>query len=152
MSSRSPTSATTTGRRLVLRNGYQQPREVLTAAGAVEVTAPRVNAVSILRPVSGSGFLDGPPGLGAQKTVPSPRHRRNAAPYCEVGLDAVELRMHQANCVRHARDCSDEGCSCSTTVRWSVFMLRSLNIRREVQPTGSRRMTGNFLEVFFWYS
>jgi hypothetical protein len=34
-------------RRLVLRNGYHQPREVLTAAGAVEVTAPRVNAVSI---------------------------------------------------------------------------------------------------------
>ena len=34
------------------------------------------------------------------------------------------------------------------------FMLRSLNIRCEVlcHPTGSRRMTGNFLEVFFWYS
>jgi transposase-like protein len=31
------------GHRLVLRNGYHQPREVLTAAGAVEVTAPRVN-------------------------------------------------------------------------------------------------------------
>jgi hypothetical protein len=31
------------GRRLVGRNGYHQPREVLTAAGAVEVTAPRVN-------------------------------------------------------------------------------------------------------------
>ncbi len=31
------------GRRLVVRNGYHQPREVLTAAGAVEVTAPRVN-------------------------------------------------------------------------------------------------------------
>ena len=44
------------GPRLVLRNGYHQPREVLTAAGAVEVTAPRVNAVSIPRPVSGSGF------------------------------------------------------------------------------------------------
>jgi hypothetical protein len=62
--------------------------------------------------------------------------------------------MHQANRVRHARDCSDEGCSGSTTVRLSDFMLRSLNILREVlcQPTGSRRMTGNFLEVFFWYS
>jgi hypothetical protein len=62
--------------------------------------------------------------------------------------------MHQANCVRHARDSSDEGYSCSMAVRWSVFMLRSLNIRCEVlcQPTGSRRMTGNFLEVFFWYS
>jgi hypothetical protein len=43
-------------RRLVLRNGYHQPCEVLTAAGAVEVTAPRVNAVPIPRPVSASGF------------------------------------------------------------------------------------------------
>ncbi|WP_433412960.1 IS256 family transposase [Microtetraspora malaysiensis] len=31
------------GHRLVVRNGYHQPREVLTAAGAIEVQAPRVN-------------------------------------------------------------------------------------------------------------
>jgi putative transposase len=31
------------GHRLVVRNGYHQPREVLTSAGTVEVTAPRVN-------------------------------------------------------------------------------------------------------------
>src|SRR5690349_19524944 len=31
------------GRRLVVRNGFHQPREVLTSAGAVEVVAPRVN-------------------------------------------------------------------------------------------------------------
>ena len=31
------------GRRLVVRNGHHQLREVLTSAGAVEVTAPRVN-------------------------------------------------------------------------------------------------------------
>ena len=31
------------GYRLVVRNGYHQPREVLTAAGAVGVRAPRVN-------------------------------------------------------------------------------------------------------------
>jgi transposase-like protein len=31
------------GRRLVVRNGYHQEREVLTSAGAVHVTAPRVN-------------------------------------------------------------------------------------------------------------
>ena len=31
------------GRRLVVRNGCHEPREVLTAAGAVEVTVPRVN-------------------------------------------------------------------------------------------------------------
>ena len=32
-----------TGRRLVVRNGHAQPRRVTTAAGAVEVRAPRVN-------------------------------------------------------------------------------------------------------------
>ncbi|MFL6143548.1 MAG: IS256 family transposase [Labedaea sp.] len=31
------------GRRLVVRNGYHQQREMLTSAGAVEVTAPRIN-------------------------------------------------------------------------------------------------------------
>lgn len=31
------------GHRLVVRNGYHQAREVLTASGAVQVTAPRVN-------------------------------------------------------------------------------------------------------------
>ena len=31
------------GRRLVVRNGSHEPREVLTSAGAVGVTAPRVN-------------------------------------------------------------------------------------------------------------
>ncbi|MGW4783516.1 IS256 family transposase [Streptomyces sp. NPDC004230] len=31
------------GRRLVVRNGYHQPRSVTTAAGAVQVRAPRVN-------------------------------------------------------------------------------------------------------------
>ena len=31
------------GRRLVVRNGYHQPREVVTSAGAVEVTVPRVH-------------------------------------------------------------------------------------------------------------
>ena len=31
------------GRRLVVRNGYHEPREVLTSSGAVEVQAPRVN-------------------------------------------------------------------------------------------------------------
>ena len=31
------------GRRLVVRNGAAEPRTVLTSAGAVEVTAPRVN-------------------------------------------------------------------------------------------------------------
>src|SRR3954452_8751532 len=30
------------GRRLVVRNGHGEPRQVMTAAGAVEVVAPRV--------------------------------------------------------------------------------------------------------------
>jgi Transposase, Mutator family len=32
-----------TGRRLVVRNGYARPRQVPTAAGALEIRAPRVN-------------------------------------------------------------------------------------------------------------
>jgi len=31
------------GRRVVVRNGHHQPRQVLTSSGAIEVTAPRVN-------------------------------------------------------------------------------------------------------------
>ncbi len=31
------------GRRLVVRNGYHQSRDILTSAGAIEVTVPRVN-------------------------------------------------------------------------------------------------------------
>ena len=31
------------GHRLVVRNGYHDPREVVTAAGAVPVRQPRVN-------------------------------------------------------------------------------------------------------------
>ncbi|MFI1117866.1 transposase, partial [Streptomyces physcomitrii] len=31
------------GRRLVVRNGYHQPRKVTTAAGVIEVKAPRIN-------------------------------------------------------------------------------------------------------------
>src|SRR3954463_1175038 len=31
------------GRRLVVRNGSHEPRQVLTSAGAIEVKAPRVN-------------------------------------------------------------------------------------------------------------
>ena len=43
MSSSSPTGVDEAGRRLVVRNGYHQPREVTTAAGAVPVRQPRVN-------------------------------------------------------------------------------------------------------------
>lgn len=42
------------GRRLVVRNGHARPRQVMTAAGALEVTAPRVNDRRWMRPL-GSG-------------------------------------------------------------------------------------------------
>jgi len=38
------------GHRLVVRNGYAAPREVLTSSGAVEVVAPRVNDKRIEEP------------------------------------------------------------------------------------------------------
>ncbi|ELB89893.1 transposase [Rhodococcus wratislaviensis IFP 2016] len=45
------------GRRLVVRNGYYTPRDVLTAARAVTVKAPRVNDTASTRtPKSGSDF------------------------------------------------------------------------------------------------
>ena len=44
------------GRRLVVRNGSAEPRTMLTSAGAVEVTAPRVNDKRTdPGPVSGCG-------------------------------------------------------------------------------------------------
>ena len=56
MSSSSVDQLDEDGRRLVVRNGYHHEREVVTAAGAVAVTAPRVNdSVSIPIPASGSG-------------------------------------------------------------------------------------------------
>ena len=42
------------GRRLVVRNGFHQPREVLPSAGAIEVTAPRVNDKLVQRPAGGA--------------------------------------------------------------------------------------------------
>ncbi|MCO1660827.1 transposase [Pseudonocardia sp. S2-4] len=65
------------GRRLVVRNGSHQPREVLTSAGAVEVVAPRVNdrrvdAETGQRRRFSSAIL---PALGAQ----DPEDHRGAA-------------------------------------------------------------------------
>ena len=42
------------GRRVGVRNGYHAPREVLTSAGAVEVTVPRVNDKRV-DPATGNG-------------------------------------------------------------------------------------------------
>jgi putative transposase len=49
------------GHRLVVGNGHHHEREVLTAAAAVSVSAPRVGdkRVSTPIPLSGSGFLGG---------------------------------------------------------------------------------------------
>src|ERR1700716_1067687 len=45
------------GRRVVVRNGYHAPREVLTSAGAVEVTVPRsTTSASTPTPGNGSGL------------------------------------------------------------------------------------------------
>ena len=64
------------GRRLVVPNGSRQPREVVTSAGAIEVTAPRsTTSASTPRPASGSGFLGDPAAL-----VPEdPKDQRGAA-------------------------------------------------------------------------
>ena len=44
------------GRRLVIRNGHAEPRTLTTAAGGIEIEAPRVNAaVSMRRPENGGG-------------------------------------------------------------------------------------------------
>jgi putative transposase len=56
------------GRRLVVRNGYHHGREVLTAAGAVTVRAPRVNDRRV-DPDTGERqrfFVGDPAGVGAQ--------------------------------------------------------------------------------------
>jgi putative transposase len=54
------------GRRLVVRNGYHQPRDVLTAASAVTVVAPRINDKRV-EPDSGQRhrFSSDPAGVGA---------------------------------------------------------------------------------------
>ncbi|GAA3688533.1 hypothetical protein GCM10022267_89130 [Lentzea roselyniae] len=54
------------GHRLVVRNGYHQPREMLTSAGAVEVTVPRV--------VGGRDPRQHP--LGGTQTLPPGDDRR----------------------------------------------------------------------------
>jgi hypothetical protein len=56
------------GRRLVVRNGCHQSREVLTSAGAVQVTAPRVNDKRTDPGTGGAGpvLLGDPAAVGAQ--------------------------------------------------------------------------------------
>ena len=56
------------GRRMVVRNGTAEPRTVLTSAGAVEVTAPRINDKRT-DPESGQRdavLLGDPAAVGAQ--------------------------------------------------------------------------------------
>src|SRR4051794_4653986 len=62
------------GRRLVVRNGSHQPREVLSSAGAVEVVAPRANdRRSTPTPASGSGSPRRSCRPGAARPRRSPR-------------------------------------------------------------------------------
>ena len=61
------------GRRLVVRNGSYEPREVLTSAGAVEVTVPRVNdGLAGRRPGDGvqADRVSARPVAGRQRTPP----------------------------------------------------------------------------------
>ena len=58
------------GRRLVVRNGHHHQRDVLTAAGAVSVRAPRVNDRRVdPDTMSGSGF----PRRSCRRGPASPR-------------------------------------------------------------------------------
>jgi mutator family transposase len=72
------------GRRLVVRNGSHQPREVLTSAGAVAVTAPRVNDRRV-DPDTGerqrfsSAIL---PAWCRKGTVPSGRRNDHRSSHC----------------------------------------------------------------------
>src|SRR6266700_2965537 len=63
------------GRRLVVRNGSAEPRTVLTSAGAVEVTAPRVNDKRadpvLLGDLAAVGAQDPAAGRGAAAAVPA---------------------------------------------------------------------------------
>ena len=56
------------GRRLVVRNGTHQPREVLTSAGAVEVTVPRT------RPPRAAGARS-TPRTWSRSSAPAPPSR-----------------------------------------------------------------------------
>ena len=65
------------GRRLVVRNGYHQRREIATAAGPVQVKAPRVNDQAGRRGHRGTQavLLGDPAGVGAEDS----EDRRGAA-------------------------------------------------------------------------
>lgn len=65
------------GRQLVVRNGYHQPREVLTSAGVVEVTAPRVNDKRT-DPVTGQRMRF------SLRSCRRGRARRRRSPRCEA--------------------------------------------------------------------
>jgi putative transposase len=54
------------GRRLVVRNGYHEPREVATAAGAVPVRQPRVNDKRTDEATGERQLLGDPAGLGQE--------------------------------------------------------------------------------------
>jgi transposase-like protein len=71
------------GHRLVVRNGYHQAREVLTAAGAVEVKAPRVTAVST--PILASQWQDEAAAFG--------RRDLSGSDYVYLWVDGIHLRV-----------------------------------------------------------
>jgi hypothetical protein len=103
------------GRRLVVRNGRAQPRQVLTSAGAVEVVAPRVNDRRVLFPpmrVAGRGrawyrgdcHVHSELSHGGELTI-----EQLAAGAREAGLDFIATTEHNTSDAhglwrRHAGD------------------------------------------------
>lgn len=65
------------GRRLVVRNGYHQPRKVTTAAGVIEVKAPRVNDKRLDEATGEQAVLLGDPATLVPQVT---EDQRSAAP------------------------------------------------------------------------
>jgi putative transposase len=81
------------GRRLVVRNGHHQARDVLTAAGAVEVIAPRVNDKR-LDPDTGERQRFSSAKLPADKSWPPPTpYPTNSATPSQRSPPAVHTKL-----------------------------------------------------------
>ena len=75
------------GRRLVVRNGYHQSREVLTSAGAIEVTVPRSTKSAPTRPPGAEAVLLG--DLAAMGAQDPEGDRRAGAAHCAARVSAA---------------------------------------------------------------
>ena len=97
------------GRHLVVRNGSREPREVLTSAGAVEVTAPRVNDKRI-DPESGQRISGGAAEVrasGREEGAGGDLERRGQGPRPRCG-EGVRRRLRAKFPKAAAKVTSDE--------------------------------------------